>query len=541
MSKNESATKGFAILSVAGVLNKILSVIYVPVLMQIVGDWGYSVYSAGYKIYQFIYVLTNSGFPIGISKLQAEFLAREDYRDSKKSFRLIKILMASYGLIMTLLTIVFARQFTAAINFKDSYLVILALAPTMFFSAVSCSYRGFFNGHADMSPTAVSQVIEQFLNVTLSLLFAILLKPKGIVWACAGATVGTTLGSLGSALYLKLIYRHGRDQYDKTTSRYTEELPGRVIIRRLLSYVIPIALNSVIVYGGDIVDLWNTESRLLASGLSKYNAEVQFGILSKYTTLLNVPLAITSAMYIAVMPFFSKSIALHDYEQLRRHIDSAYRTSLTISVPAAFGLAVLSRPVFLLLFSESYVSGWNLMVIGSVVVILVSIVQIQTGIMQAINKTALSTIAMVAGIFAKILINYFLISIPSVNIKGAVIGTIVCYIIAIYINSRNIRKYIPVTISFKRFLGRPVVASSLMAAAAWASHVLIDFLLGHILGVYLSNALATIISVLLGVAVYGLMMIRTGGITIKDLDTIPGGRRIKSILPKSVLKMAGTK
>jgi stage V sporulation protein B len=327
----------------------------------------------------------------------------------------------------------------------------------MFFASISCSFRGFYNGNSNMKPTAMSQVIEQFLNVTLSLIFALVLSPFGIVWACAGATVGTTLGSLGSALYLKSAFKNNNSHLDRETSEGIEPLAGSTILRRLLSYAVPIAFNSIVVFGGDLVDLWNTRKRLLAALFTSDQAYISYGVLGKYTQLLNVPLAITAAMYIAVMPSFSRAIALKDTRLLKSHISEAFKTSLMISIPAAVGLGILSKPVFLLLFSQRYVEGWNLMAMGSVVIILVSIVQIQGGILQAVNKTRLSTISLIAGIIVKIFMNYFLIAIPSINIKGAVIGTIACYAVAIFINAKYIKKHVPIKIAIKKHMGRPVV------------------------------------------------------------------------------------
>lgn len=541
MSKENSATKGFAILSAAGVLNKILSVAYVPVLLQIVGDVGYGIYSAGYQIYVFIYVLTNSGFPVAISKLEAELIAHEDYRNARRSLLVSRLMFFTYGLVMTAITAIFARQITNAIGYERSYLVILALSPTMFFSAISCTYRGYFNGNSNMKPTAVSQVIEQFLNVVLSLLFAYLLIPYGIEWACAGATVGTTLGALGSSLYLSSAYKKNRHFLEQKTHDGLKVIRYRYLARRLLSYTIPLAFNSVIVYGGNLVDLWNTKQRLLAAGFSSVDSYVKYGVLGKYTQLLNVPLAITAALYVASLPSFSSAVALDDNKLLKSHIDQAFRICLLLAVPAAVGLGVLSRPVFLMLFSEKYVDGWYLMSIGSVVIILVSIVQVQSGILQSINKTRLATIAMIIGIIVKILINYFLIAIPSINIIGAVAGTIVCYFVAIEMSSFYIKKFIPVKVRIKKHMGKPFVASTAMGVLTAISYKACNAILQIIMGVYMANAISVIFSIAIGAVVYGLIMLKLGGITSEDIKMIPFSRKLMKYIPASLLPLAKEK
>ena len=538
MEKGKSATKGFAVLGAAEFLIKVLSVIYIPVLLQIVGDIGYGIYNAGYQIYVFIYVLTNSGFPVAISKLHAELIAHENYRDARRSFALARLLLTGYGLIMSVVTIVYAKQITSVLGYDRSYLVILALSPTILFSAVSSAYRGYFNGYSNMKPTAVSKIIEQLLNVSLSLLFAVILKPYGIEWACAGATVGTTLGSLGSALYLHNARVKDSHRLNHKTPDYVKRLKTKTIISKLLSYSIPIAINSIVVFGGNIVDLWNTKQRLIAGGFTSDVSYIKYGVLGKYSQLLNVPLAITAAMQVAMIPTFSTAVELKDNNLLKSYINEAFKTSLLLSIPAAVGLAVLSKPVFLLLFSQKYIDGWYLMAMGSVVIVLITIVQIQSGILLVFNKTGLSTIAMLFGIFIKIFINYFLIAMPSINITGAVIGTIVCYIIAAYANSKFMQKILPVNVVIKKHFGRPVIASAAMAIIVAAIYKILLIIFQSFMGLYLSNVFATIAAVAAGAFTYMVIMIKIGGITMEDLNNIPYSRRIKKFIPKSILTAA---
>lgn len=535
MERKNTATKGFAVLSAAGIINKVLSVIYIPLLLQIVGDLGYGIYSAGYRIYVFIYILTNSGFPIAISKLQAELIAQQNYRDARRSFKIIKAVMTLYGLIMTVLTIIFASQITQALHYERSYLVILALAPTMLFTALSSTYRGFFNGSSYMTPTAMSQIVEQFLNVVLSLLFAYLLLPYGIEAACAGATVGTTVGALGSAMYLKSKHKDIWKFLKKKTPENIPTIQAKDIVKRFLSYAVPIAINSIVINAGDLIDLWNTKICLLAAGFASDAADIKYGVLSKYNQILNVPLAITAALYVAIMPSFSAAVALKDNKLLKKHISDTFKITFLVSIPAAVGLTVLSRPVFMLLFSQKYLDGWNLMTVGAIVIILASVVQIQTSILQAINRTGLSTLAMLAGISVKIVINYILISIPSINILGAVIGTIVSLTIPIYLNSRSLRKYLPVEVVIRKHLGRPIIASAIMGIVVGGVYTLLMLVLQFIPSVYLVNAFSTVIAIIIGAAIYGFIMLKIGGISREDLETIPYISKLKRFIPSFLI------
>jgi len=156
-------------------------------------------------------------------------------------------------------------------------------------------------------------------------------------------------------------------------------------------------------------------------------------------------------------------------------------------------------------------------------------------VLQSVNKTRLSTISMLLGIFIKIFINYFLIAVPSVNITGAVIGTIICYMIAIYVNSKYIHKFVPIEVKVKKHMGRPIIASIAMGAVTAVIYKLFSFVTGLVLGAYMTNAISTVIAVIIGAACYGLIMLKIGGIDIDDLKLIPYGQRIIKYIPQGFL------
>jgi stage V sporulation protein B len=67
-------------------------------------------------------------------------------------------------------------------------------------------FRGYFQGHQWMIPTAVSQVIEQLFRVTAVLILAYLLFPRGIEYSAAGATFGAVVGGITGLIVLVLFF-----------------------------------------------------------------------------------------------------------------------------------------------------------------------------------------------------------------------------------------------------------------------------------------------------------------------------------------------
>ena len=107
--KKQSSSKGFAILSTASIICKVLSLVYLPIQTLLASDSGNAVISSGYKLYLFIYALTNAGLPVVISKFVSEQVTIGDYRSSRKTLRSAFVLMLSFGIVSTIFTFMAAN------------------------------------------------------------------------------------------------------------------------------------------------------------------------------------------------------------------------------------------------------------------------------------------------------------------------------------------------------------------------------------------------------------------------------------------------
>ncbi len=532
----QSTSKGFAVLSLATILVKVLSILYVPVLLAIIGEEGNGIYAAAYQVYVFIYVLTNSGLPVAISKLVAELIAVKNYKDAVRSFKIARALLLLTGIIMSLLMAVLARPLSRALNFERSYLAILALSPTLLFTSTASAYRGYFQGRGNMVPTAVSQVVEQIVNTVFTLVFAAIFIKYSLEAACAGGTVGTSLGAFASALVLLMFYF--KNKKIKVPSNYrnieVRRYSYRELLRKILHYSIPITLCVGLQYAGNLVDLWNTKSRLLAAGFNDSAATQLYSYLHKYQQLLNAPLSIISALSAAVLPAISGAVAANDEDSVNSKVNYAFRMCLMISLPAAAGLSVLSGSIYQFL---KFGGGWYIMLYGSFILVLMSVVQIQSITLQAAGLLYTVTMNQVLGIMVKILVNYFFIAIPSVNILGTIIGSLAGYSVPLILNSIAIKRRVKININIPKLAVKPFISAVIMGMFVFLTNYLLNILLGFIHAGYVKNALSLIISIFVGVVVYAVYMIITGGITAGDLDFLP--KKLTRFIPERIKNMLG--
>jgi stage V sporulation protein B len=528
--EKQSTTKGFAILSAAGLIIKVISVLYLPFLTIILGEASMGIYAYVYSIYQWLYIITNSGLPSSISKIVSELIATGNYKDAVKSFKISRNLLIIFGLITTLLMFFLAGPITKFMNFPKAAFAVKVLSPALLITGILSAYRGYFQGKGNMSPTALSQVIEHIINVTFSLGCAYFLIKYGIEKGIAGATIGTTLGALIAVVLLIIIYkRHKPAKRNDINNKYFVKYTSRDLLKKILNYSIPMTVCLGLQSAGLLIDAPIVKSRLLYSGFSESVANslwAWFG--SWYTSLINVPIAIIMSLAVAVLPSISELAAVKDNKALENKINYAFRLCFMIAIPAAFGLMSLSGGIYKL-FGYN-IQAAELMKYGALILILLAILQIQTSILQGIGKIYIVTFYAIIGLIAKVIVNYFLVAVPSINIRGALIGNAVCYIIPVVLNYITINKALKVRIGLFKHSFKPLFASVVMGISAYLLHYVITTLIGN---GYLINAVAVLLSISLAVFVYMYSLIIIAGIRKRDLDTLPS--KITRRIPKFML------
>ncbi|MBW9169778.1 polysaccharide biosynthesis protein [Clostridium estertheticum] len=529
----QSTTKGFAILTAASFLVKFLSLLYVPFLGKILGDIGIGVYASAYNIFTYIYILTNAGIPVAISKIVSELIALGNYKDAVKTFKIARFLLFILGMVMSILMLIFVSPIANLTNSAPSKLAIMALAPTILLTSVLSAYRGYFQGRGNMTPTAVSQVFEQVANTVFSLIFAACFIKYGVEAGAAGGTIGTSVGALVAVIYM--IHFYEKNKVFRVPKGYSQlgikRFTTKKIIKKLLGVAIPMTICLGIQQSGLFIDLWLVKLRMISSGMTKVQADILWGVLFKYTTLINVPIAIISSLAITILPSISSLMALRDKKAVRNKINYAFRLCFLVAIPCAAGLAVLAGPVVNLIQYGPSVA--RLLIYGSVVIILMAVVSIQTSILQGIGKVYLVTVYAFFGIIGKIITNYIFVAIPSINILGAIMGNAVSFAILLILNYITINKTLRVKIKLLSHAINPILASVVMAIIAKLMYCNFNYIFSYVKEGYFANAIALLISMVFAIVTYFFTLVLLGGLSKEDLEIFPS--RITKIIPKSIL------
>lgn len=529
--KKDTFLKGAFILGMAGILVKIVGAFFRIPLVNIIGSEGVGYYQVAYPIYTFLLSFSAAGFPTAISKLVSEKRARGNIRGGHRVFQVSFGILAVLGLVSFLVLGLGARFLVNHfIKSPNSYYAVLALAPALLFIPLMAAYRGYFQGLKDMTPTAVSQVIEQIGRVVLGLGLATFLLSRGTEYAAAGASFGATAGGIAGLITMLVIYLRQKNKIlseFQPIEQYEEESVGR-ITKDLLRIALPITLGAAVLPLINMIDSMVVLRRLQAIGFSYEQANSLFGQLTGMAvTLIQLPPVLTAALSMSIVPVIAESMVKKEIKSVQSDVKSAFRVSLLIGLPSFVGLAVLSTPIMTMLFPKEPASAGQVLLFLSFATLSLSLVQTLTGILQGIGKPEIPVVNLMIGALSKLVVTYTLTGIPWLNVRGAALGTVTAYTVATILNLIAVKKYTKVKFEFVQFALKPIISVGTMGVIVYLAYSLVYPILG--------NTLSTVISIAVGGTIYGLMLLITGTIVEEDFALLPKGDKLAKILKKAKL------
>lgn len=542
-AKGQNYMHGAAILTIGVIIMKLLGFIYKIPLGNILGDEGYSMFLSAYNIYNVFFALATAGLPVALSRLVAEADANGRARQEEKTFRVARRTFFVIGLVFALILFLLPDWLAATyLENPDAAPGIRAMAPAILLVCLVSAYRGYCQGNGNMIPTTVDEVLEVLFKVISGLILASVAMKQGLgrPTASAGAILGVSIGSVVSLLYM--VFYKCRN-YDRLSEPYSagihdpndtpddDELVDSTgtIIKNILSIGVPIAFGACIMAILNSIDSKLCMNRLQsAAGFSYYQAKVLYGVYGKAQTLFNLPAAFITPLTIAIVPEISGAIAKGANAAARRTSADAMRISAVISLPMGVGLTVLAYPIMNVLYPNSNAAGPGLLAIMGAASFFVCTVLMENAILQASGHEKLTMVTMISGGLVKIIVNWFLVAQRSINIYGAPVGTLVSYVVMALMN------YIFICVALKHrpklfgIFARPLAASVLMGAAAWAIYGLCSRFIGAVS--WSRIALCMLVAIAVSVIVYLVSTIALRSITKEDMKLIPGGEKIANFL-----------
>lgn len=518
-NQTQKFVKGTLILSVAGLVGKILSAFFRVPLTALIGDKGLGYYGLSYPIYTLFSAIAIVGLPSTVAKLVAEKRVHNKDAEAHQVFIHTFKLMLIIGVLMSAIVLLGAPWMIKTFNWEQEAIYsIWGLSLSPIFVCIMGVYRGYFQGMQDMVPTAISQVLENAGRVVMGLLLAVFFMPD-VAKAAGGASFGAVAGGLLGSLVLMIMYmrRHSNimERVKKTKSNssiLTFKETSKTVLQMAIPISIGTAINSIIA----MIDSGLVVMRLRDYGIAAEMATELYGQVAKVATFINFPFAFGLALVTGLVPSIAEAMARNDKKELFDKIELGTRLSLVIALPASIGLSVLAHPIMAFIYPK-YPAGGDILAVTAISIIFAMLGQALTGVLQGMGNVWAPIYALIGAVIIKFLGNYILIATP-LGAVGAGVASIAGYGIYALINYIILRRSIGFRLNVKFVIIKPLIASLVMGVAAYGSSRFLSQLLD--MSSKTNNAMVTLGSILVGAIVYVVVLIVIGGISQEDIAHI---------------------
>lgn len=496
--KKQSLVRGTVVLAAAGIVAKFLGLFFRWPLIMLIGDEGVGYYQMSYPIYTF-FIAIASGIPVAISKMVSERNAVGDFQGTIIILRKAIFLMICIGGMFTCFMGLFAKQIIHVLRWDaKSYYSLVGIALAPIFISIMSAFRGFFQGLQNMNPTAVSQVIEQIGRVIFGVGLAYILLDKGIQYSAGGAAFGAVAGGLLGGIYLIGKYLKIKREFPIYKFK-----GNKSVLMTLLRIAVPISIGATVGTVMSLIDSILVPQKLLQAGFTFKEATILYGQLTgKAYVLVNVPLTISMALCASLVPIIAENYVLKRRMEVIQKVDLAVKLSCVIAFPAFLGLCAMAQPVFSLIF-PGHADGYQILQYLSISIPFIILAQISTAILQGTNNYVQPVIHLGIGCIVKILVTYTLVSIPSINVYGAIAGSIGGYVTAAVLNLRKLQKKLDISINFYEVMLKPIFAAFFMIIGVLFTYM---YLYQHTL----KNNISCLAAVIVGIVIYALLIVLFG-------------------------------
>ena len=580
---------GAAILAMGILVVKVIGLFYKIPLVNIIGSEGSADFNNAYNIYSVLLTISTAGLPVAVSKMVSEANALGRQNQVHKVFRLSLAAFLTLGVVSFLIMYFGSEQLAGMMHDSLAAAGIRALAPAVICVGCLSAFRGYAQGHGNMTPTAVSQILEALCKLVIGLGLAYWLvragQPSHV--AAAGAITGVTVGTILALAYMIFNFVSTRMREEKDTQDAPDS--ARRILSTLMKIAIPITISSSMVGIVTVIDsalvqgqiqkvlisdpdswalyqqvvdfapleaardAWQqaVSSGAAAEAVSQLYGAVElaaenisrslYGNYSGALTIYNLPLSLMAAITASVIAAVSAVLARRDRRGAARITGSALRITALLAFPMGVGLFVLGTPIIRLIFPEldASVAGPLLSTLG-IASIFVCLMLVCNSVLQAHGFINLPVVIMALGGVVKIVTNYNLVAVPTIGISGAPVGNVLCFGLCMVLDLVVIARVIHGRPDYLPLLAKPAAAAGVMGLGAWAVYGLLSKLLSYeevtqagetiqTLG-KTGNGIAVMGAILIAVIIYAVLVVALRALSREDLSLMPKGDKIAKIL-----------
>ena len=538
--KKNTFIQGTIVTSIILIVIKLLGALYVIPFYKIIGTNGGTLYSYAYNIYNLFLNISTAGIPIAISMIISEYLALNMYDAKERAYKIGKKIIAFLA-ILSFLIVFFGSEYIARFiisdvtggnSIEDISYVIKSVSFCLIIIPFLSVLRGYMQGHKFITPTSYSQLIEQIVRIIVVLLgsFTVIkILNKSVTSGVGVSLLGAFFGGLIAYIYLQVKVKNNKKEFPISDKR--DQVSNKAIVKKILSYCIPLVIISVVDNLYTIVDVKLIIKGLNMVGYSAIESETVSGIVSTWAPkICTVIIAIAISLTTNIIPHVTTSYIKKDYNEVNRRFNQAISTMLIITVPMALLLLMLSNESYYIFYGSSKYGSLALKA-SAISHIFFGVWTVINTCLQSMRKFKIVYINSVVGLLSNALLDIPLILL--FNIIGlpeyiaTIVSTCIGYSISIVIALIYLRKEMHFSYNMTiNLLKKLVLPSILLILPILLSKTFIKFDY-----TFISSAISLLIHGILGVIIYLIIVYKNNAI-----DETLGNEFIDKILIKLRLK-----
>lgn len=365
--KKNSFLQGAFIATFGIILCKIMGILYVIPFHAIIGEQGGALYAYAYNIYSIFLSISQAGIPLAMSKIISEYYTLGYYDAKERAFKIAKKFLTVVGIICFLILFIFADKIAYMIigdvtggNTQEDITFVIRLISTAILVIPTLSVsRGYFQGHRFITPTTISQILEQLTRVLIIVMGSFLMYK--VFHMSLKATVGcavfaATIGGIVSYAYLFWKERKNKKELLKQEVKLKEpKITNKEIMKKILVYSIPFIMIDLFRSLYNSVDVLTLVKTLVNDiGYTTKDAESILSIISTWGLKINmIIISIVSGIMTSLIPNLTASFVQNDMKGVSDKINKTYQIILFCTLPMTVGLSFLAKPVWTIFYGAS--------------------------------------------------------------------------------------------------------------------------------------------------------------------------------------------
>ena len=446
--KKNNFVQGAFVATLGIVITKILGILYVIPFYSIIGEKGGALYGYAYSIYLVFMAISSAGIPLAISKLISEYQTLGYYDAKQRAFKIGKQISITLGIICFIILFIFAKPLAVAIlgdlkggnTIEDVTFVIRVISTAILVVPVLSVYRGYFEGHKFITPTAISQVFEQVMRVLVIVIGSFLtlkIFNLSLTTAVGVAVFGATVGSLASYFYLIEKRHKNKQKFEEKELKVKEpKITNKTILKKIAIYAFPLIMIDIFKSLYSMVDTV-TVVKALGPIYGTKTAESIMSILSTWGAKFNmIIISIATGMIVSLTPNLTAASVVGNTKDVHRKINQSFQMLLFMIVPMTVGLSFLAKPVYTIFYGASKF-GPSVLTFYVFVALITALFTTAITITQVLKYYKVVFLSLFSGLVLKSLINVSLIKelyhlgLPAYY--GSILASIIGYTLSLMI------------------------------------------------------------------------------------------------------------